>query len=247
MKVKNLFRLQSYVHRICILPKLLSIFWEQLLDGSIPEKTTCKYDGEFKDIIGRRDPYHLNSLTEDEVYTLYSSVLATKTLDGEMAEVGVYRGGSAKMICEVKGDKSFHLFDTFEGMPDQQINPEKDRWRQGSHKKTSLELIKQYLDDYTNLHFVKGVFPDSIRPYPDLKSKTFCFVHLDVDLYQCTLDALQFFWPRMTKGGRIVSHNYNLSPQADTPGVKEAFFDYYQDKRHSIIEIADTQCMIIKD
>ena len=40
-----------------------------------------------------------------------------------MAEVGVYQGVSAKLICEAKGDKELHLFDTFEGLPD----PERHR------------------------------------------------------------------------------------------------------------------------
>ena len=35
-----------------------------------------------------------------------------------MAEVGVYQGVSAKLICEAKGDKELHVFDTFEGLPD---------------------------------------------------------------------------------------------------------------------------------
>ena len=41
------------------------------------------------------------------------AVKATRKLSGDIAEVGVYRGGSAMIICEAKGNKKLHLFDTF--------------------------------------------------------------------------------------------------------------------------------------
>ncbi len=41
----------------------------------------------------------------------------TEKIKGELAEVGVYKGGSAKLICEAKGNSILHLFDTFEGLP----------------------------------------------------------------------------------------------------------------------------------
>src|SRR3989344_3046104 len=37
--------------------------------------------------------------------------------DGAYAEVGVFRGASAKLICEAKGQNELHLFDTFSGLP----------------------------------------------------------------------------------------------------------------------------------
>ena len=74
-------------------------------------------------------------------------------------------------------------------------------------------------------------------------SEEFCFVHLDTDLYQSTLDSLEFFWPRMVKGGRIISHDYNA---LEVIGVKQAFQEFFKGSPESIIEIADTQVMVIK-
>ena len=73
-------------------------------------------------------------------------------------------------------------------------------------------------------------------------------MHLDLDLYECTLDALKFFYPRLVPGGRIVSHNYNESrvPGGATPGVRAAFMEYVDRDTHRIIEIAETQSMLIK-
>lgn len=52
-----------------------------------------------------------------EAFIIYSIALSQSKLDGDMAEVGVYQGGSAKLISEAKGNKTLYLFDTFTGLP----------------------------------------------------------------------------------------------------------------------------------
>ena len=193
-----------------------------------------KYDPAFlriMDEIGDKRVYDY-----EEGYTLYSSMMAVRNLVGSVAEVGVYQGSSAKLISEVKNNKNFYLFDTFEGLPTTSSN---DEVKSGWLSNTSLDSVKQYLKKYENLFFFKGIFPKSATSI----SEEFCFVHLDTDLYQSTIDALNFFWPRMVKGGRIISHDYNAS---NIDGVKKAFMEFFKDMPEKIIEIADTQSMVVK-
>src|SRR3989344_6279037 len=62
------------------------------------------------------------TLEANEIFNIYSSVIATAKVRGDIAEVGVYRGGSAKIIClmsdKIGINKKIHLFDTFEGLPE---------------------------------------------------------------------------------------------------------------------------------
>src|SRR5579862_2522624 len=44
-------------------------------------------------------------LTGNEAFLLHSLAQAQSGLDGAMAEVGVYQGSSAQIICEAKGDR----------------------------------------------------------------------------------------------------------------------------------------------
>ena len=237
-----------------MVPRLARVCFTCLKAGRYPdhwkEGRYQKYEGRFAEVIGKRDRGMGVSLTEEEVYTLYSGALAVQDLDGAIAECGVFRGGSARIICEVKGDKPLYLFDTCEGMPDKRISGQ-DTWEKGTHKETSLTAVQEYLKDYGNVHFVPGLFPDSIAAYTreSIANLKFSFVHLDLDLYECTLDALKFFYPRLVPGGRIVSHNYNESrvPGGATPGVRAAFMEYVDRDTHRIIEIAETQSMLIKD
>ena len=48
----------------------------------------------------------------------------------------------------------------------------------------------------------------------------------------------------MVKGGRIICHDYN---NVDCPGVKKAFKEFFGDRKDLIIDIADTQGMVIKN
>ena len=60
-----------------------------------------------------------NLLLEDiEAYQIYMAAKITEKVPGDIAEVGVYKGGSAKIICSAKGDRVLHLFDTFPACPE---------------------------------------------------------------------------------------------------------------------------------
>ncbi len=171
-----------------------------------------------------------------EQYLIYSIARAQSTLPGAMAEVGVYRGGSAKLISQVKGDKLFLLFDTFEGLPPA---TEADREVHREHQYScSLENVQAYLKGFDNLQYYKGVFPDSAKDVPE---QSYCFAHFDVDLYEGTKACLEYFYPRMVPGGIMVSHDYGL-----LAGVEQAFHEFFADKPERIIDLPSTQCMVVK-
>jgi O-methyltransferase len=51
---------------------------------------------------------------------LYQLARHASRLDGNFAEIGVYRGGTAKLLANITdgAKRELHLFDTFDGMPD---------------------------------------------------------------------------------------------------------------------------------
>ena len=195
-----------------------------------------KYDSKFLEILHKIGDNR--GADNEENYTLYSCLNATKHLQGDIAEVGVYKGGTAKLIAEVKDSKNLYLCDTFEGLPETKDN---DQFVQkGWLHDTSVESVQEYLKEYKNINFLKGIFPHTSKP---ISNKQFSFVHLDTNLYQSTLDSLEFFWPRMVSGGRIVSHDYNTTSM---PGVKKAFVEFFINEKEKLIEVADSQIMVIK-
>ena len=196
-----------------------------------------KYSKEFMEIDdATNETCYMDS---EEKYTIYSSMKAVSCLSGSVAELGVYKGGSAKILCEIKGDKKLYLFDTFHGLSE--VDKKIDLAENGWFNDTSFEKVSNYLKEYKQVYFFVGIFPETITD--EVSNDKFSFVNLDTDLYKSTLNGLRFFWPRMVTGGRIVSHDYNTK---DHPGVKKAFEDFFKDNREKIIELADSQVMVIK-
>ncbi len=176
--------------------------------------------------------------TKARCFILYELAKQVKTMIGEVAEVGVYKGGTAKILAKVIAEKPIHLFDTFVGMPE--TKPEKDIHQKGDFSDTSLTVVKEFLKDFYNLFFYPGFFPATAKP---IAVKEFCLVHIDVDIYQSILDSCQFFYSRLIKGGLMLFDDYGLK---SCPGAKEAVDGFFQDKKESPIYLPTGQCLIIK-
>jgi O-methyltransferase len=67
----------------------------------------------------------------------------------------------------------------------------------------------------------KGYFPETLLE-PD-REESFAFVSIDTDLYKPMYDGLEFFYPRLSKGGYIFLHDFNNS---DYPGARVAVTQY---------------------
>jgi O-methyltransferase len=174
-------------------------------------------------------------LNHCEACQLISAVKATEKIPGDLAEVGVAYGASAKLISEQAPAKSLHLFDTFDGLPSPG-SVDSPKFFMGQFK-SSLNDVRKYLDS-RQAHFYQGVFPSTSEP---VKDKMFSFVHLDVDLYESTLACLQFFYPRLSTGGILISHDWLTAE-----GVNMAFREFFADKPEPVIELIGYQCMIVK-
>lgn len=177
-------------------------------------------------------------LSDSEGYQLFMAVKNTAKFKGDLAEVGVYKGGSARIIAEAKGpQRALHLFDTFEGLQDVKSDVDSKQFFDGLFA-TSFEAVKRSLAPYKNIHFYKGYFPGTAKP---IQKKRFSFVHLDVDTYESTLSCLKFFYPRMVKGGIIISHDY-----ISAKGVRKAFTEFFADKNEPVIEMLSSQACVVK-
>lgn len=176
-------------------------------------------------------------VTSSESFFVHSIASGVRHLEGDMVEVGVYAGSTAKLICEAKGNKRLHVCDTFAGLPTptaEDCGVEKQgffAW--------DLASIQRYLSGYPNVEYHVGFCPDSVRGVLD--DTRFCFVHLDVDLYSSTKQCLEYFFPRMVPGGVLLSHDYSV-----LQGVRTAFEEFTAGRVEKVIETPMTQCMLVR-
>lgn len=131
-----------------------------------------------------------------------------ENMDGSVAELGVYQGDTASVLAQLcqKKNKKLFLLDTFEGFYEDDLVGI-DQSKEKSFGDTSLSYVKDIIGNTENVYFIKGYFPDSVKELP--KEEKYCFVHIDCDLYYPIKSGLEYFWPRIVKGGIIMVHDYS--------------------------------------
>jgi hypothetical protein len=123
-------------------------------------------------------------------------------VDGSIAEVGVYRGGTAyylSALARLRAVKLF-LYDTFTGIPHSDTI---DHHKVGDFSDTN-ELAVRHAVPYACYRV--GVFPLTFTEF----HQQFSFVHVDCDQYQSVTDCILMFTPLMLRGGVMWFDDYGV-------------------------------------
>ena len=161
----------------------------------------------------------------------------TAEISGDVVECGCARGLSSMELCLEIGrtrpdwrGKGFHIFDSFAGLSEPEAKDldvtgidagEAQRILSMMHRGNmacSLAQVREaFREPYPDVAFHPGWIPDSFTGLPEQRYR---FVHVDVDLYQPTLAALAYFFPRLQPGGVIATDDYNW------PGGRQAVDEF---------------------
>jgi len=153
---------------------------------------------------------------------LAAAQIAVEKLEGNTAEVGVYKGDFAKLINRAFPGRKLYLFDTFEGFSADDLKGEREKGyseADETFQDTDISLVMSKMVCPEDVIVKKGYFPATAEGVED----SFVFVSLDADHFQPIYDGLRFFYPRLVKGGFIFIHDYNTPKYK---GVKEAVEKY---------------------
>lgn len=210
------------------------------IDACITPASPSALDEEYRRVRERVRDHTL--LSDERLQVLYQFARATAHLPGDIAEVGVYRGGTAYLLAALFSckNKRLRLFDTFDGIP--AVAGSIDFHREGDFSDTCLADVKEFLGEFNNISFHPGVFPDTVTP--DAAAANYCFVHVDADMYRSVLDSCAFFHPRLAQGGMILFDDYGF---ASCPGVKKAVDEFFADKRHKPVYLPTGQALVINN
>jgi O-methyltransferase len=176
----------------------------------------------------------------DRKYTLDQLLKLVVGLEGDTAECGAYKGASSYLMCRrINGlNKEHHIFDSFEGLSEP-APADGSYWRKG-HLAAAEEIIRENLREFDFVVYHKGWIPEG---FGKVFEKRFCFVHIDVDLFQPTMDSLIFFYPRMVSGGIILCDDYGF---ITCPGAKKAVDTFFLDKPEEVVSLPTGQGMVIR-
>jgi len=152
-------------------------------------------------------------------YEIWSLLSQVKHLEGDLIEIGTYKGGSAALIIKQINDninkyaksqkETVYVCDTFFGV----VKSSKDHdnhYSNFEHNDTSFEHVDNFLKNLNlvNYKILKGIFPDETGSFIENKKIKFC--HIDVDTYQSAKDITEFLWSKLVSKGIIVFDDYGF-------------------------------------
>jgi predicted O-methyltransferase YrrM len=165
-------------------------------------------------------------------------------LHGDIVELGCYRGLSSWMICATLNEENggfdgtgYHIFDSFAGLSEPAVEDvitaeTRDGERLSQMMRKGIfaypeEKVRRNLAAFPGITYHPGWLPQSLKGIPE---RSYRFVHIDVDLFDPTLGALEYFYPRLVSGGVILSDDYRW------PGARKAF-DLFRERHNAPLEI----------
>jgi O-methyltransferase len=184
---------------------------------------------DFFDAYQRCKAFTMTSI--ERLYSLYKSVeyLCAAGIPGDLAECGVWRGGSCMLMSLAllrQGDttRRIFMFDTFDGHPRPDAEKDIDIWgnravdewqrREANGKigewgfasiaETRANLMSTgYPED--RLVFVEGMVE---RTVPEDRSERLALLRLDTDWYHSAQAALHHLYPKLVPGGVLIIDDY---------------------------------------
>jgi hypothetical protein len=160
--------------------------------------------------------------------------LASEDIQGDIAELGVFRGNAAKVLHELALERELYLLDTFSGFSGNDLTENEPTHSVTGDFNAGLDEVKSFVGEHKSIHYIPGYFPDTAAHIPE--DARFAFVNLDVDLYEPMKAGLEFFYPRLSKGGMMALHDYANSCW---PGVKKAVDEFLADKPERLVILPD--------
>lgn len=200
----------------------------------LPKNTYAPWldDAPFQEIFARISANH-TLVDQYRCYELWRLALQTRRLEGDIVEVGVWRGGTGAILAKAAGDTAtVYLCDTFEGVV--KAGKMDSVYRGGEHSDTSESVVAGLMEQLqiANYKIVKGIFPEEGGAKVDSEKIKIC--HIDVDVYQSAKDIFDWVWPKMVSGGVVVFDDYGFAACEGITTlvnelrsqVKNAFFVY---------------------
>jgi len=186
----------------------------------------------------------IEGMNTDRRWMLGQLMRLTRNVQGDTAECGAFEGAGSYLICKSNSAnpdrrRLQHVFDSFEGLSSPAV-VDGTHWKKGDLSR-SAEAVRENLSEFsTSVVLHKGWIPER---FGDIADQRFAFVHIDVDLYQPTLDSVSFFYPRMSEGGVILCDDYGFT---SCPGATQAIDEYLADKKEKMISLSCGGGFLIK-
>lgn len=172
-----------------------------------------------------------------------ASYISSNAIPGAIIECGVWKGGSIKSILlRLKQlndmERDVYLFDTFTGMTEpssldlsyvgnsaneqyQQLNRGKIvEWCYAPKEYVNQSVLASAYPEY-RIHLVVGDVKDTIPQWCE-NIERISILRLDTDWYESTKTEMEYFYPKLVKGGVLIIDDYG-----HWQGARQAIDEYF--------------------
>ncbi len=171
-------------------------------------------------------------------YELYNLCNQYKKIEGNIIEVGVWRGGTGLILEKgLSNQDKLYLCDTFEGVV--KASKKDNIYINGEHSDTSIELVNEKFKNNPNIKILKGIFPEDTASL--IENEKFKICHIDVDVYDSAKDIFEWIVPRLIIGGMVIFDDYGwancegITNFVNTLSDRTDFITIYNINGHAIM------------
>lgn len=180
-------------------------------------------------------------------HVLFFASVASK-LEGDFVECGVNTGVCSLAVCDYLDfnnlGKKFYLFDTYCGIPRDQMSDEEislGREKENAdYYEECYDRVKRNFSEYPAAVLVRGKVPETL---PGAGTEKVCYLSLDMNITAPEIAALEFFWEKLSPGAPVILDDYGWLPYAPQ---KKAMDEFAKSRGIAICELPTGQGVMIK-
>ncbi|MEI7980960.1 MAG: TylF/MycF/NovP-related O-methyltransferase, partial [Bacteroidota bacterium] len=192
----TVFQIINYILILLVLILFIRYMWGVFFDGNY-QPVDWRYalsKGKVSDKVKKIEKKYPDKV---RFFTWWFLVdrLRLEEIPGDFAELGVYKGESAKILHHLDPDRTLHLFDTFSGFSGHDLGNETGKaatYTPDNFSDTEVNKVLNFIGGNVNIRIYPGYFPETAGAVGERK---FALVNLDADLYNPTMAGLNFFYP----------------------------------------------------
>lgn len=173
-------------------------------------------------------------------------------LEGDFIECGVHTGilsGAVMTWLDFarQGARKFYLFDTWAGIPAEQVSEEEKRMgvldmnrKYQDGDATHAAVVKKF-SRWPNAVVVRGRVPETLASLP--AAGKLAYVSMDLNVAAAEMAAAEILWPRMVPGAFLLLDDYGWAPHANQ---KKAWDQWAARNAAMILSLPTGQGLVIK-
>jgi O-methyltransferase len=234
-----------------------TIFWGDrllTLDKAQGFLQDQKFKACFEAIRGSHvyDQYQQNQTIAWRLHTLVWAARCAVVHPGDFVECGVFKGDMAWVVATMLGDaladRTFYLYDSFQGFAPELTKPEDypdnpnfpDFANRAYQEPGLFEAVSLRFKQIPSVRIVRGFLPETLD---DTIPERIAFLHVDLNSAAAEIAVLERLFDRVVPGGPIVFDDYGWH---QFRAQREAEDRFMAERGYAILELPTGQGLVMK-